>query len=366
MSLKKIVYVTSSLKVGGAETLLSSLVEHLHGEFDQHVIYFHDGPLRHTIEALGVRTYNILGLVSMYDPIFCIRLILLIHKLKPDAIHSLLWSANFLAIITARLLAIPIVSGIHTHKKNEGLIRGLLDYCILPQANTLIAVSPGIATSLQASNRHIASSRIKVITNGIHSQNFLGKALSTTMSRKLLGLSQQDFIIGSVGRLVKIKNYHVLLDALAPLMKDFITLKLILVGSGREYNALVAKAKHLTIEHQVIFIVDKQAAPYYHLFDIFVQPSASEGLSLALLEALTCNLPCIVTGIDYKHDVITHLYNGLVIQPNRIIELQKAILTLYKDSKLRTQIAFTGYKTVTNDYTIDNMVTQYKHIFKAL
>ena len=67
---KNIVHFTSSLKRGGAEVILSSLVRGLSNSFDQTVLYIHDGPHRHTIERLGVICIQIQGIVNIYDPLF--------------------------------------------------------------------------------------------------------------------------------------------------------------------------------------------------------------------------------------------------------------------------------------------------------
>jgi len=107
----KLLHITSSLKMGGAESLLCDLIKNMdHEMFEHHVIYFHDGPHSVCLKELGIPIYQIKGLISLYDPLFCTRLYKLVKKIKPDCIHTLLWVANVSGRIIARLLKIPIAS----------------------------------------------------------------------------------------------------------------------------------------------------------------------------------------------------------------------------------------------------------------
>src|SRR5579859_5390998 len=100
---KKVVHLISSLKIGGAESLLYDLIVGLgNQDYEHHVIYFHHGPHVARLEQLGVSTYQVRGIITLYDPIFFWRLARLIKKLKPDVIHSALWAANFAGRIIAR------------------------------------------------------------------------------------------------------------------------------------------------------------------------------------------------------------------------------------------------------------------------
>ncbi|GAG40717.1 unnamed protein product, partial [marine sediment metagenome] len=83
-----LVHLTSSLKIGGAESVLCSLLNHPDTQqFDHHVIYFHDGPYSERLRAKGITLHQVTGFVSLYDPIFCVRLYRLIQTIRPQGIH---------------------------------------------------------------------------------------------------------------------------------------------------------------------------------------------------------------------------------------------------------------------------------------
>src|SRR3982750_1406571 len=91
-----VVHVISSLKIGGAETVLYDLTRGLHVKgYQQSVIYFHEGPFSAQLCSLGIQVYYVMGLICLYDPVFWWRMYRLLHNLNPDTIHASLWSAGF-------------------------------------------------------------------------------------------------------------------------------------------------------------------------------------------------------------------------------------------------------------------------------
>lgn len=151
-------------------------------------------------------------------------------------------------------------------------------------------------------------------------------------------------------------------------MCKYQNIRAVIVGVGPELAALQAQAQKLAITAKVKFIIEKPAYNYYKLFDCFAQPSEFEGLSLALLEALCLQIPCIVTGNSKQHEIITHAKHGLIIEPNNPQELYEALELLYQDSKqnrkLAKQLAFEGASLVAEYYQLASTVSKYKKLFE--
>ena len=146
----KIVYLITSLKIGGAESCLVSLLSELKRSketFSEEtfnvnvcVIYFHYGPNVKKIEDLGFKTYKISGFIKTYDPIFFFRLFRLIQTLKPNLIHSSLWSANIIGRLLSKLFKIPIVCDLHNDISFNGFFRNFLEKKTYKIPAELIAV----------------------------------------------------------------------------------------------------------------------------------------------------------------------------------------------------------------------------------
>lgn len=360
MKPKNIVHVISSLKMGGAENLLLTISRHLkEDDYSQTVIYFHDGPIRQLIEDLGIKTYKVSGYLYKYDLFFIVKLYKLLKQLKPDLILSALWAGNLFAILIGKSLKVKVISILHTKQEHEGGFRIFFNSLILPKANKIIAVAPIVAQSAIEKCK-LSPSRITVINNGIDIENLRNKNFECKVTRKDLGLSDNNFIFGSVGRFVAVKNYDSLLEIAANFFIKFPNSRLLLIGSGPEYSNLKLKAKKLNIEDKVIFIINKPAYKYYCLFDCFVQPSLHEGLSLALLEALSFNIPCIVASDSDRHDVITNNVNGLIC---KLAQLEEHLEKVYKNKNYYLPIAKEGSQLIKQKFTAKIMIDKYKDIF---
>ncbi|MEX0939800.1 MAG: glycosyltransferase [Candidatus Babeliales bacterium] len=363
MKKKRLVHIISSLKRGGAESLLVDLIKNLH-TFDHQVIYFHDGPNRQRLQDIGISTYPVKGLFCLYDPFFLYQLYKLLKKLKPDTIHTALWAANFFGRFLARYMNISFASVIHLGVHQDGFIRNILDALTFRFSGAVIAVSQEVAQSVY-DRLWLNAKRISVIPNGINIPDVQREAQTQKISRKQLNLAEDVFVIGSVGRFIPRKNYHLLLYVFARLKKIHSNIALILVGFGSLQGELQRLAKELNVDDSVRFIVGQAAYGYYPLFDCFVLSSLQEGISIALLEAMCFSLPCILTS-DQNHEVITNGKNGLIAPVNDEIRLSEALQKIIEDSELRKKFGSEAYQTLITRFNLEKMSVSYERVFNSL
>lgn len=363
----KLVHLTSSLKRGGAETILCDLVTHLPQEYFHHtVLYFHEGPNLERLKALNVNAVQIKGLFFQYDLIFFIRLYRMLTQLNPAGIHALLWAANISGRIMGRLLNIPCVSVYHNNVDQDGFFRNWLDRATVLLARRLVAVSPGIVQSIKDRDGVLPATRIDIIPNGVDHIAVQIKGRQYQKGRDEFGLTENHLVIGSVGRFQPVKRYDLLLESFAQINAMLPLTRLMLIGSGPQEQMLKKRAMALRIDHHVIFIIGQQAYGYYPLFDCFVQTSDKEGISMALLEAMSFGCACVVTSLYGEHPVIQSGINGLISEAGNAQALAKNIMTLLHDKRLRGQLAKTAQQTVENSFTLERMVTAYQTLFKEL
>jgi len=361
----RIVHLTASLKVGGAETLLVNLVDDLRSyQFEQSVICFHDGFNADAIKELGVSVYNVKGFLFRYDLLFFIRLFLLLRKLSPDCIHSLLWVANFAGRLIAHMLKIPIVCALHNNSGINGKIRVLLDRCITKKTDLFIAVSDEVKSSAAKYVPVINDTAVKVITNGIDTGRCHRLAMRLRKNRADLNLSKDHFVIGSVGRLVELKNYSLFVDQIKDIILRFSHVRFVLVGTGPQEQFLRQKIKEIGLQDYAVIVSNQVAMPYYLLFDCFVLPSYKEGISIALLEAMSFGLPCIVGNHGREHPVIKSGENGIVVTPND--NFGEALIPLIENEDIRITLSLAAKKTLHSHFYFNNMVKSYAELFGSV
>jgi len=363
----KLVHLISSLKIGGAESMLVDMIRYLPTERYEHtVLYFHDGPNRKQLEQLGVRTIQIRGTWFLYDPFFWWRLYRTLQKIKPDLIHAGLWVANFAARFVGKIiLRIPTICVVHQPVMYDGFVRNACDAFTFKFADKIVAVSQDVAHSLQQ-KKWIDVQKTILVPNGIDTKRVQYLVHEQAQTRAAYGLAQEHVVIGSVGRFVPIKNYGQLIDVFAELHMQMPHARLLLVGVGELEHELRQQAQRLGCAREIIFIVGKQSYGYYPLMDCFVQPSLQEGLSIALLEAMVAGLPCIATITDGTHAVITHTLDGLLIQSGNKKQLYDALVCMMSERKLRVQLATEAKKTVENRFSLDRTISAYQTLFAEL
>lgn len=361
----KLVHFSSSLQIGGAEAILYDLITHLNKPPFKHVVItVHNGPYSERLRSQGIPVFQVRGLLFRYDFLFWIRLWLLLRRLRPDCLHTLLWSANVTGRIMGWLLGIPTVSAVHNNVDQDGRLRNMFDMLTMRLSKKIIAVSPGVADSLRT--RWAGARSLEVIPNGINAQEILDQGERYKKSRYELGLADEHFVIGSVGRFHPIKRYDLLLESFAMVNLHQPLSRLVLVGAGPQEGALRARASKLGIEQDVIFVVGHEAYGYYSLFDCFVLTSDKEGISLALLEAMNFALPCVVTHQETHHPVLHNGYNGLMVEAGNGRLLAKALIRLIEDGCLRRRLGECARQTVAQSFTSERMVKAYADIFVSL
>ena len=311
-----IVHLITSLKIGGAETALYRLLAHAEMREHSHtILYLYDGPLRDSIEKLGYKTKKLSGFFCRYDPTLFLTTYFFIRSLKPDLVHTALWSANILGRFVGLFLRLPVISDLHGRLSSEGALRIISEKLTGRFSGALVAVGYDVARDYAS----LCKKEPFVIQNGIDVLDCREKASIQSLTKELL-FFRDCFVIGSVGRLEPIKGCDRLLRAFALVLKKMAgritcTLKLCLVGDGSQRLFLENLAVELGIKESVFFAGEqKNALAWYKLFDCFVLSSFSEGLSLALLEALAFGVPVITTHTAPTHDVIVHGVHGFLVQ----------------------------------------------------
>ena len=359
----RIVHVISSLEMGGAQAVLFDLVRVLPAaQYEQAVIYFHNGPYVERLQNLGVPVYHVRGSLCTYDPTFWWRMFCLLRKLNPDLIHASLWSAGFVCRSIGRLIGIRVVTAVHALFAYHGRVRCMLDRMTVRRGDTFIAVSRDVARSITL---WLPNQPVQVVHNGIDVDHMY-RLQKECADCAVPGLLPEHFVIGSVGRFVLVKRYDLLLKLFAQLAIRYAHVRLLLVGVGPLESALREQTLQLGIAEKVFFVVGQSAIPFYGQMDCFVQTSAYEGLSIALLEAMASGLPCITTGQDAQHVLVAHEVSGLVVHPDNTQQIVDSMESLVINPVLCKKLGLQAAALARQQYSIKAMRLEYETVFAGL
>jgi glycosyltransferase involved in cell wall biosynthesis len=210
--------------------------------------------------------------------------------------------------------------------------------------------------------------KLVIIKNGIDIELLKAKALNKKLVRGDFGIAEHDFVVGAVGRLEPIKSYDILIKAFGLFINmgnnRINNAKLLIIGEGSQTKVLQELVCSLGLQDKVILAGYRpDSYSFYPLFDCFALSSRSEGLSIALLEALAFGLPVISTNRGKEHDVISDGVNGFLVEPEKINELASAIQILYLNANLRQQMSSCNLELVKACFSMTSVVNKYKKIY---
>lgn len=185
--------------------------------------------------------------------------------------------------------------------------------------------------------------------------------------RSKLGIGAEDFVIGSVGRLVEIKRQERLVKAVAALAKRGRSVHLLLVGDGACRAALQNLAENAGIGDRVHFTgFQMETLPYLNLMDIFVLSSDSEGMPMALLEAWAAKKPVVASAVGGLPDLVSEGSNGMLFPPEDQRRLTELIEMLMDAPELRNRLGENGHAEVVSRYSATHTADAYRSAYLEL
>ncbi|HDH7461920.1 TPA: glycosyltransferase, partial [Escherichia coli] len=157
------------------------------------------------------------------------------------------------------------------------------------------------------------------ISNGVDTEKFrpYAKNDKELCRRNIYNICDDDIIIGMIGRLWPQKNPLCLLKAISQLIKSNKKIKCVFIGDGELYGEMADFINDNALHDSVKLLGWRNDTPILlNAMDIFVLPSLWEGMPLAILEAKSCGLPCVVSNIQGNRNIINGVDNGLLFDLN--------------------------------------------------
>lgn len=197
----------------------------------------------------------------------------------------------------------------------------------------------------------------EVITLGTDTRRFFPSENKNT-SKKAIGISQEDIVIGFCGRIGREKDIGTLYRAFRRVEKKHKNVKLLIVGTG------VKEEEELFTASRNILFVGKQnnVVPYLQAMDIYVLPSLTETTSLSTLEAMACGVAVISTPIGYVKEYIRERYNGMLFPFHNSLVLSLKINLLIENEALRNKLSKNARKTVEEQFKWEKTAEEIKKV----
>lgn len=181
---------------------------------------------------------------------------------------------------------------------------------------------------------------------------------------------QRAKVVVCVSKLRYEKGIDVLLHAWHIVHKQLLNqsdAKLVLIGDGPLQSQLERIVQELGIADSIEFVGLQNDIPsQLHRGALAVLPSRWEGMPNALLEAMSCGLPCVATRVSGSEDIIQHGVNGLLVEPEDYQEMAQALLLLLCNPELTQKYGCSARATIETHYSLEHITDNYVELYQKL
>jgi glycosyltransferase involved in cell wall biosynthesis len=364
MSDLRIAHLIESDGPGGAERVVAQLASSLQAAGAYNVVFLPAGGeawLARELDGSGVAIEHF----RIERPISaaCARTLeraFRVHRIT--VAHSHEFSMAVYGAWTSWRVRIPHVITMHGGRYYAARVRRRLALrtAIALSAQT-VAVSRDLAGHLSRDLR-FPLGRIVTIPNGVRCVRPQHGTL-----RDELGLRPDDRLLVSIGNLYPVKGHEHLLDALALVAGRHPGLHLAIGGRGPLADALSARARDRDLADRVHLLgLRSDVAAVLAAADIFVLPSLSEGLPLALLEAMFAGCPIVASNVGEVSVVLAEGEAGLLVEPGNAMVLAAAIDNLLSDPARACELGKRAARRAAEQYDVGHMVRRYVNTYHAV
>jgi sugar transferase (PEP-CTERM/EpsH1 system associated) len=295
------------------------------------------------------------------------RLYGLLRELRPDIVHTR--NLNTLECQAAAWLAgVPVrIHGEHGWDSEAARARSkpaLIRKLFSPFISRYVALSAETERYL-TERVGISPDRIERICNGVDISRFQPRRPSTAAPPK-----GEALVIGSIGRLAKVKNHPLLIRAFARLLDRAGShggrLHLVIVGDGPCREQLVMLVRSLDIEDRVSLPGASDNVPEVMSgLSLYVQPSSAEGISNTILEAMASGLAVISTDVGGARELVQAGFNGEITANDNVEALTEALWRYIANPELLRVHGHNSRLRAEQDFSLATMADRYHHLYQG-
>jgi glycosyltransferase involved in cell wall biosynthesis len=252
----------------------------------------------------------------------------------------------------------PSLRWVHTVHRSDGdavAAKPMLRRLLLRGVDTVVGVSEAALNEFARCNGSRIRRR-KVIHNGIDLARF-------TAPRKVNALSP---LIGMVASASGDKDHETLLQAFAEILKALPAARLAIAGEGPRAVELVRRAGALGVTKSVEFMGFRENVPdLLATFDVFVLASRTEGLGIAILEAMAAGVPVVASAVGGIPEIVRDGATGQLFPAGDVAGLRDAVLKALREREWSARLAAAAAAMVRERFSNQRMCEQYREVYAA-
>jgi glycosyltransferase involved in cell wall biosynthesis len=365
----RVAVVIDSLKVGGAQKLISAYAAHAaaHDLLPVVITLREDNApfIVDSIHAAGIKLIH-LPQASLFSLRRFQQLVKLLHDEQVELVQTHLTYANILGCLAAHSDGIPVIATLHSITVRTGwkarVLRVIENFLLRRYATRILAVGQMVA---DANRRSFGNRKLDVIPNGIPRPQFPSRQEQERLRREITGEAAGSIVI-TVGRFTRAKGYEDMIEAFRLLQKMAAKPTLVMVGAGTTVDTIRDRIADLDLDQSIILTGEREDVPsLLALSDVYASSSHREGLPLAVLEAMMAGLPVVATSVGDIPAVVTK-ETGVVVPPHHPELLADALEDLLKHPQKREAMGQAAYRRAMTEYSVDAWMKKHMTLYRQV
>lgn len=356
----------------GSLLLLAKYTDYRHYDLKLCVFSYKKSPWGEEFERLGGKIID-LGVKNTESPLITMKLLECFKREHPQIVQTHELKANLYGRIAARLAKVPIIIGTLWTLKDTAPspLRRLRDRCLHPVSRMLDRRSSKVVTISNAIRKEWDASLSSPVYETIYLPYHLDRG-SNSSSEELHDLipaveGNGMVKIGAVSRLSEEKGIQYLVQSIPLIAKQFANFKIYIAGDGECRQQLNQLVESLAVQSHVKFLGHlNNVQAFLQQIDLFVQPSRSESLGVAVMEAMSMGLPVVATRVGGIPEIVADNVSGLLVAPCDPGVLAKAIVDLCRDPETRRKMGIKGKELVAQKFRVSDFVKQTFDLYEGL
>jgi glycogen synthase len=303
---------------------------------------------------------------------------------RPDILHAHSPALNAIAAIqVGRLLSIPVVYEVRAFWEDAAVDHGtstergvryhlsrMLETYALRRVGAVTTICDGLRNDICL--RGISSKKITVIPNAVDMSRFPSEIPTSPGLASTFGIEYFPYI-GFIGSFYAYEGLALLLRAMPEILAAYPTLRLLLIGGGRQEAELRALSMQLGLGRNITFcgsVPHKDIAQYYQLLDVMVYPRLPMRLTdlvtpLKPLEAMALGKLVVASNVGGHRELISHNRTGILFQAGDARALAEAVIGLLRETENWPALRMAARRFVENERSWQSSVGRYESVYKS-
>jgi glycosyltransferase involved in cell wall biosynthesis len=357
-------FLTTSMPVGGAETLLMNLVRRMDRKrFAPEIVCLKEpGPLGELL-ACEMRVHSHM-LRKKWDARVLGRLWRIMRIPRADAVITVgCGDKMFWGRLAARLAGVPVIaSALHSTGWPDGV--GRINRMLTPITDAFIGVADAHGQHL-VENERFPADKVHVIYNGVDTDRFAPQ--DATETRRSLGIAADAPVVGILAALRPEKNHELFLAGAKNILAQQPATQFIIVGDGPKRHELESLAVELGVNQAVHFLGTRSDVPaLLAACDLVALTSHNEAAPVSILEALSTGVPVVASDVGSVRETVRQGQTGRVFPAGDVDAYVAAALQLLSNPAERRQLGAAGRRLVVDRWSLDAMVRGYEQLIHGI